>query len=218
MMYYTYAHIRPDTGVIFYIGKGSKQRVYSHYDRNTYWKNIVRKNGGVFEVKILNWFNNEADALASEIWQISALREFDNLVNLTEGGENPPKLCGENNPMRRPEVVAKHRMVQKGCVRSDGFGSRVSKGRKGKGAGDRNGMRKPEQARIFSGLNNSMSKYEHRERHYSDNKTKSSKNGMYGRTGELNPAYGKPSAMRGKKNLGIAWAAANKTWQPYWGA
>jgi hypothetical protein len=218
MYYYTYAHTRPDTGAIFYVGKGSHKRAYSLEDRNLHWKAIVKKNKGLFGVKILNWFNNEEDAYAAEIWQIAAWSTSCSLVNKTPGGDAPPILLGDKNPMRRPEVKAKHRILQKGCIRSEGFGERVSKGRKGKGTGDNNAMRKPERKNIFSGLKNSMAKYDHREKHYSENKTKGIKNGMFGREGEKNPAYGKPSAMRGKKNLGSAWVAECKTHQHYWGA
>ena len=218
MMYYTYAHIRPDTGVIFYVGKGKRKRAYSTHNRNLRWRNTVKKNNGIFIVKILNWFNNEDDAYAAEIWQIAELKHLGFLVNKTPGGDRPPVMYGDENPLRRPEVKAKHPVLQKGFVRSQGFGDRVSKGRKGKGTGDRNAMRQPERAGIFSGLNNSMSKYEHREKHYSENKTRGELNGMHGKTGSANPAYGKPSAMRGKKNLGLAWVAECKTWQHYWGA
>lgn len=217
-MYYVYTHTRPDTGNIFYVGKGSKDRAFSTYDRNLHWRNTVKKNSGIFEVNIINWFNDEGDAYASEIWQIAQLKPLGFLVNETPGGDAPPVLRGDKSPMRRPEVKAKHRMLQKGCIRSKGFGERVSNGRKGKALGDRNSMRKPEQKDIFSGLKNSMAKYEYREKHYSQNQTKGRNNGMFGRSGDKNPMFGKPSAMRGKKNLGIARAAECKTWQPYWGA
>ncbi len=217
-MYYTYAHIRPDTGVIFNVGKGSKRRAYQNNDRNNHWHHIVNKNGGKFEVRILNWFNNEDDALDAEVWQIAELMPLGNLVNMTPGGDSPPKHFGDSNPMRNPEIAKQSGITRRGRKRTDDFKQKVSEGRTGKGTGDRNAMRQPEQQGIFGGLNNAMSKYEHREKHYSENKTKGSNNGMYGRTGDKNPAYDKPSAMRGKKNLGIAWVAECKTWQKYWGA
>jgi hypothetical protein len=48
-MFYTYEHIRPDTGAIFYVGKGKGSRCTEKGKRNNYWKRIVRKAGG-FEV------------------------------------------------------------------------------------------------------------------------------------------------------------------------
>lgn len=220
MMYYTYAHIRPDTGDIFYVGKGCKKRAYDKFDRNNHWKNVVNKNNGKFEVRILNWFNNEQDALESEIWQISQLNAAGVLTNITSGGDNPPinRMFGLNNPMTRPEVAKKAKETAKIIRNNEQYRKRISQARKGKATGDANAMRQPEQKGIFEGLNNAMSKYEHREKHYSENKTKGENNGMFGRTGDKNPMFGKPSAMRGKKNLGIAWAAQCKTWQHYWGA
>lgn len=87
MMYYVYGHIRPDTGVIFYVGKGCKKRAYSCYNRSNHWKNIVNKNNGNFEVKIFNWFIDEETAFYSEIWIISQLFSFGHLTNKTSGGE-----------------------------------------------------------------------------------------------------------------------------------
>lgn len=220
MIYYTYAHIRPDTGNIFYVGKGSKKRAYSKYDRNIHWKNTVKKNNGVFHVKILNWFKNEMDAFAAEIWQISQLKAEGNIVNIADGGNQPPmnRMFGDKNPMKNPETALKAKISAEKIRKDPVYRAQISKNRKGKATGEANPMRKPETKGIFSGLNNAMAKYEFREKHYSQNKTKGNKNGMFGKTGAKNPAYAKPSAMRNKKNLGISWVAANKTWQQYWGA
>lgn len=97
MFYYTYAHIRPDTGAIFYIGKGHKKRAYNHRGRNKHWHSVVNLNDGRFEVKILNWFNNENDALESEIWQIAEFIQEGNLVNKTPGGDG---VTGWSDDMR----------------------------------------------------------------------------------------------------------------------
>jgi stalled ribosome alternative rescue factor ArfA len=220
MYFYTYAHVRPDTGAIFYVGKGSNKRAYDTKDRNSHWHNVVTKNNDTFKVVILNWFNNEKDAFDAEVWQIAKLQPLDCLVNITNGGDQPPinRMFGLQNPMSRAEVAAKAKESAKALREDPKYRQYISAARKGKGTGDNNAMRKPAQEGIFSGLNNSMAKYEHREKHYSNNKTRGVRNGMYGKTGDLNPAFGKPSAMRGKKNLGIAWAAANKTWQFSWGA
>lgn len=219
-MFYTYSHTRPDTKEVFYIGKGCKRRAYHKSDRNYHWHNVVNKNNGVFIVTILNWFNDEESALQSEQWQIGNLRHNGTLVNITEGGDQPPivQMFGSKNPMTRPEVAQKAKITAESIRKSIIYRERLSKARKGKALGDANGMRKPAQKGIFSGLNNAMSNYVHREKFYSQNKTKGIRNGMYGRFGDKNPAYGKPSAMRGKKNIWLSWVAANKTWQNYWGA
>lgn len=216
--YYTYAHIRPDTGVIFNIGKGSRNRAYVRQDRNKHWHNIVKKNADIFDVKILNWFNNEQDAFAAEIWQIAQLETLGNLVNKTPGGDNPPRMCGEANPSKKPEVAEKISKALRGRPKSKESVAKMIEARKGKGTGDRNAMKRPEIKLLHSGVNHYSTKYEHREKRFSQNATKGKRNGMYGKTGALNPAYGKPSAMRGKKNLGLAWVAECKTRQHYWGA
>ena len=53
-LFYTYIHIRNDTGQIFYVGKGSNTnlRAYSKHGRNVYWNRVVKKSGG-YEVKII---------------------------------------------------------------------------------------------------------------------------------------------------------------------
>lgn len=111
-MYYTYAHIRPDTEVIFYVGKGSKKRAYARTDRNADWKKVVRENRGNFEVRILNWFNSSKDALDAEIWQIAQLSEFGHLVNKTRGGDGIPEWTLElknklKESLRKPECLEK---------------------------------------------------------------------------------------------------------------
>ena len=61
-----YIHIRPDTNEPFYVGKGVPGREIRLYGRNQYWKNIVNKNNGVFESKILFEGLTEEEALLKE--------------------------------------------------------------------------------------------------------------------------------------------------------
>ena len=51
-IYYVYEHTRPDTGNVFYVGKGSFKRAYSKAKRNKHWHNIVNKAQG-FSVNII---------------------------------------------------------------------------------------------------------------------------------------------------------------------
>jgi hypothetical protein len=61
-----YIHIRSDTNEPFYVGKGIPKRDRSKYGRNQYWHNIVNKNNGVFESKILFEGLSEEEALLKE--------------------------------------------------------------------------------------------------------------------------------------------------------
>ena len=70
--YGVYRHIRLDTNVPFYIGKGLNKRAFSKRDRNQYWHNIVNKYG--YEVEImLEGLTNE-NAIIKE-------KEFIKLIN-----------------------------------------------------------------------------------------------------------------------------------------
>ena len=61
-----YIHIRPDINEPFYVGKGIPKRDRSKYGRNQYWHNIVNKNNGIFESKILFEGLSEEEALLKE--------------------------------------------------------------------------------------------------------------------------------------------------------
>lgn len=61
-----YIHIRPDINEPFYVGKGIPKRDKSKYGRNQYWRNIVNKNNGAFESKILFDGLSEEEALLKE--------------------------------------------------------------------------------------------------------------------------------------------------------
>lgn len=100
--YYLYRHIRLDNKQPFYIGIGTKsttkglhktiyQRAYSRFDRNKYWKNIVKKFG--YGVQIIL----ESDSLefikTKEIEFIELYGTiYENtgiLCNMTKGGDYP---------------------------------------------------------------------------------------------------------------------------------
>ena len=61
-----YIHIRPDINEPFYVGKGVPGREIRTCGRNQYWYNIVNKNNGVFESKILFEGLSEEEALLKE--------------------------------------------------------------------------------------------------------------------------------------------------------
>lgn len=61
-----YIHIRPDINEPFYVGKGVPGREIRTCGRNQYWHNIVNKNNGIFEYKILFEGLSEEEALLKE--------------------------------------------------------------------------------------------------------------------------------------------------------
>jgi len=87
-IFYTYIHIRPDTNEPFYVGKGKGRRHKTKTGRNQHWHNIVNKNNGIFESKILFEGLSEEEALLKEAEIEKELKEKGyNLVNLEKTGE-----------------------------------------------------------------------------------------------------------------------------------
>jgi len=88
-MFYVYEHIRLDTGIVFYVGKGSGKRAYTRSGRNIYWKRIVNKVGG-FSVRIVaNNIDEELSFLVEEE-RIDQLKRLNySLCNMSNGGEGP---------------------------------------------------------------------------------------------------------------------------------
>ena len=85
--YIVYIHIRPDTNEPFYVGQGRPQRNNNKNGRNQYWHNIVNKNNGIFESKILFENLTKAEALLKEKEvQVELLNSGFNLTNIAECG------------------------------------------------------------------------------------------------------------------------------------
>ena len=61
-----YIHIRPDINEPFYVGKGVPGREIRLCGRNQHWKNVINKNNGMFESKILFEGLSEEEALLKE--------------------------------------------------------------------------------------------------------------------------------------------------------
>jgi hypothetical protein len=92
-----YRHIRLDKNQPFYIGIGDyESRAYIKHGRNPFWNNIINKTEYRIEILFddLTWEN----AQEKEIELISLYGRKDIgtgiLVNLTHGGENPPRMFG----------------------------------------------------------------------------------------------------------------------------
>lgn len=96
MKYYVYLHVTADSGVIFYVGKGSGSRLRSTHNRNQHWVNMVNKHG--FIPFIIAYFHEESEAYDFEKLLIEKLGRKINggiLVNVTEGGEGTNGGCSE---------------------------------------------------------------------------------------------------------------------------
>lgn len=85
-MFYVYEHTRPDTGVVFYVGKGSGARLNSKDKRNQHWHNIVSKANGRNAYKVADNLDEEL-AFLCEMERIDQLRRLGyRLANSTDGG------------------------------------------------------------------------------------------------------------------------------------
>lgn len=86
-MFYLYEHCRVDTGIVFYVGKGTRNRLTAERDRNRHWRNIVNKCGG-FEAKKTFESADEELVLLAEVERIDQLKRLGyKLCNITDGGE-----------------------------------------------------------------------------------------------------------------------------------
>lgn len=84
--FYTYIHRRNDTGQVFYVGKGSRNRAHLSAGRNPYWQNIAHKHGRTVEI-LATWGTDE-EAFLHEMLLIEIFRNLGHsLVNQTVGGE-----------------------------------------------------------------------------------------------------------------------------------
>src|SRR5436190_712594 len=125
--FYVYALARPikNDWRIFYIGKGSKRRVFRHEDDarkgcQCYKCRIIRKvwsDGGEIQRYILLTTDDEQEALAYEIEMI-ALHGRENLCNFTDGGEgasgyqqSEETRAKQSERRARPEVKAHYRQM-----------------------------------------------------------------------------------------------------------
>ena len=91
--FYVYHHIRPDTGQVFYVGKGIGRRAFDRGERRgQFWHRVVKKAGGV-SVEIVAQKLTEDEAFLLEKQNIAAFRKQRvRLCNLTDGGDGASGL------------------------------------------------------------------------------------------------------------------------------
>ncbi len=164
-MFYVYEHTRPDTGVVFYVGKGSGARLNSKDKRNQHWHNVVNKANGLNASKIADNLDEEL-AFLCEMERIDQLRRLGHkLVNSTDGG------CGGISGYKHTdESKAKISMNLKGKLAGDKhprygkfnkdnpqYGRKQSAKAK-KGMSDNCCMKRPEVVAKISGSNSLLAK------------------------------------------------------------
>jgi hypothetical protein len=86
--FHVYHHVRPDTGQVFYVGKGKGRRAFDKgARRGQFWHRVVKKAGGVL-VEVIAQRLTEDEAFLLEKKNIAAFRKQRvRLCNLTDGGD-----------------------------------------------------------------------------------------------------------------------------------
>jgi hypothetical protein len=146
-IYYVYEHVRPDTGEVFYVGKGKQRRSLRTFERaeasksrNRWWRNIVAKAGG-FETRIVAMCESDEEAQRVEKTRIAHYGK-DNLCNLTDGGDGHAGLAVSDQTRRIRSENAKR-------SRSKAWVASIRKAREGGGNGGvvKHGDRLPQEWR-----------------------------------------------------------------------
>lgn len=159
-VFYAYEQIRPDTGEVFYVGKGNYRRIMRvARNHNPHHKNIVAKlarSGMKPEIRILLETHDEAEAFQAEIDRIAYWRSLGvKLCNATDGGEGasgtkhteewreaarqrgkergvPPELIEANRRPKKEEHKRKLAEAARGKRHTPESREKMSAARKGK--------------------------------------------------------------------------------------
>jgi hypothetical protein len=106
--FYVYQHIRPDTGAVFYVGKGRHKRAYNFCNRGRYWDNIVKKCGKPIVNFVAKNLEEELAFFAEqECIDVLQLRGV-SLVNITNGGEGTSGLTQSKETKKKIGEANKH--------------------------------------------------------------------------------------------------------------
>jgi hypothetical protein len=157
--HYVYAHSKATTGEIFYIGKGSKNRVTSMFSRSLWWKSVVKKHG--INYHILQDGLTSCEAFKRERELIVEAKTIGiELVNMNDGGtgnfglkqseetcnqrneslrqvwKDPKKRAALSNAQRKshadPVVKARRSKAMTGIVKHESWRKALSESHKGK--------------------------------------------------------------------------------------
>lgn len=87
--FYIYAHWRNDTGGLFYIGKGCRDRAAQTVGRSALWKNIVNKVGFTFSILFDRMTEEQAFEKEKELIKQYGRKSLGSgpLINFSEGGQ-----------------------------------------------------------------------------------------------------------------------------------
>ena len=126
LKYYTYAHYNLN-GDLFYIGKGTGSRAFSHGDRSREWKQYVYQTEGI-TIKILQRWATEEEAFQHEIALIDYYKSLNvHLVNATLGGKGPKgfKQSKETKLKKRLKMLG-YKYKQVTCPHCNTIGGETS--------------------------------------------------------------------------------------------
>ena len=141
MQYYTYLHLRGDSKIPFYVGKGQRRRAWDKRRRNRHWQFIVDKVG--FEVLLVKKFDEEADALECERLLIKCYREVGiELTNYTDGGDGMSGHRPSEETRRKLSLISKERC--RNHPRRDEWIAKIAAARKGSNNREQGFRQKPE--------------------------------------------------------------------------
>ncbi len=127
--FYVYVHRRLSDQVVFYVGKGQKNRAFDFIRRSNHWKAVARKHGVSVEIVLADVSEREAFEHECELIRLYGRKDcgLGPLVNKSDGGEGPSgsvhtvesrkarsaRVTGAANVSKRPEVRAKLSMRMK---------------------------------------------------------------------------------------------------------
>jgi hypothetical protein len=141
VQYYTYLHLRGDSRIPFYVGKGRHKRAWDKRHRNPHWHGVVNKVG--YEVQVVKRFADEAMAFECERLLIRCYREVGiELANYTDGGDGPSGLKHSEETRRRLSQIARDRA--RNHPNRDEWIAKISASRKGSNNRPKGYRQKPE--------------------------------------------------------------------------